>query len=817
MVGPGMGRAPLVAAISAALYVFILYTVKPVPDWALAKLGGPQRPIERFGGLTAWWKPPAGGEEAYQQYLRFSVVQHEGDLVVLEFPGLPEASVPETVSMLAHGGIVFKEVIDGTQTVVELARAAGIEVDARAKPNYDEVGVDLDQWRPEEGSGTYTDFYLYAPSTEALQRVLDAATANGYVLPSDVELVSEWVEPWRPDERGHLRTYLVSKDVAMDGSTIENATGSYDPNTNRPIVLLDFNREGAQKFCDLTGRIVGHKLATILDGAVKSAPIINGKICGGKASITMGRNEPERELRERDAMVGTLKMGSLPAGGTIERQQWKPAADVRRYEWLARLLFGLVAGAVAGGLALLALRVTRPTPRRSIARVTSGNKLGRRVMVTAIAPVALWLGARITLPWIDDAELEHIVTKGGGHLGEQFSIIAIGIMPILSAYALVELAALAVPAWRWRRQDPLGRAGLGRAVAVITIAIASIQAYFIWSYLDSLGRGPAGGMLGMFGAYGVDILDHGAHVKWLVIATLVAGTCLLAIIAGIITEHGLGNGYAALLLGGFVIDVLDPYFAQGIDGFTHHLAAGWHPLVLGLIAALAIGLATRALLRRQVGELALPPSGIAPFGDSASVIGLLLMLYALVATDPFKAQELVGRFYSSFSIHTTIILGSIPIWAWLFARPSIVTHVAARAGLEAPTYRTWLRATGLAFAAMTAIYAVGQSVAGYAPRAFVPLTIMIATAAVLDIIDDMRARRRDLAVVGVVHHAQHAGVLERMLAGASIPAHFHARNIRTLFAFWGPWAPIVVYAPVDQKEAARAKYEEWRQGLKAFD
>ena len=41
-------------------------------------------------------------------------------------------------------------------------------------------------------------------------------------------------------------------------------------------MLLDFNRYGGRVFGELTGEIVGQKLATILDDKVKSAPIING-------------------------------------------------------------------------------------------------------------------------------------------------------------------------------------------------------------------------------------------------------------------------------------------------------------------------------------------------------------------------------------------------------------------------------------------------------------------------------------------------------------------------------------------------------------
>src|SRR5204863_9601880 len=91
------------------------------------------------------------------------------------------------------------------------------------------------------------------------------------------------------------------------------AEGAWDPNTSRPIVMLDFTRAGGQKFADVTERIVGKKLATILDGTIKSAPIINGPIRGGKASITMGGSDAAQQQRDSDELVNVLKTGSLPA------------------------------------------------------------------------------------------------------------------------------------------------------------------------------------------------------------------------------------------------------------------------------------------------------------------------------------------------------------------------------------------------------------------------------------------------------------------------------------------------------------------------
>jgi preprotein translocase subunit SecD len=49
---------------------------------------------------------------------------------------------------------------------------------------------------------------------------------------------------------------------------------------------ISFTSEGSKTFADATEKAVGHKMATVIDGEITSAPVINSKIGGGKAMIT---------------------------------------------------------------------------------------------------------------------------------------------------------------------------------------------------------------------------------------------------------------------------------------------------------------------------------------------------------------------------------------------------------------------------------------------------------------------------------------------------------------------------------------------------
>jgi preprotein translocase subunit SecD len=151
---------------------------------------------------------------------------------------------------------------------------------------------------------------------QVINRYMDqlAAKDSKFKIPDDHQFGYEYEEPTTGDDlRPYWRSYYLWRAVRLTGTSITNAVGTYEPNTGRPIVSLDFNRYGGRVFGDLTAEIVGQKLATILDDKVKSAPIINGAIRGGRATITMGGADPNRQLKDRDELVNVLKTGSLPA------------------------------------------------------------------------------------------------------------------------------------------------------------------------------------------------------------------------------------------------------------------------------------------------------------------------------------------------------------------------------------------------------------------------------------------------------------------------------------------------------------------------
>jgi len=102
------------------------------------------------------------------------------------------------------------------------------------------------------------------------------------------------------------KAYLVKKEALLTGGAIKDARVEIGQ-WGEPYVALDFTREGAEKFAEITGRHVGERLAIVLDNVVKSAPVIKTRITGGKAVI-----EGNFSMEEANELRIVLKRGALP-------------------------------------------------------------------------------------------------------------------------------------------------------------------------------------------------------------------------------------------------------------------------------------------------------------------------------------------------------------------------------------------------------------------------------------------------------------------------------------------------------------------------
>ncbi|MCL6493570.1 MAG: protein translocase subunit SecD [Ignavibacterium sp.] len=158
--------------------------------------------------------------------------------------------------------------------------------------------------------------------------------------------------------------YLVNKQPELTGGVVTNAVATLDPNTSAPIVNMEMNSEGAVEWARITGANIGKRIAIMLDGKVFSAPVVRGKIPGGRSQIEGMENLDEAKLLEI-----VLKAGALPApvdvieervvGPSLGEDSVQGGLNSALFGYLAVAIFMIIyyrqSGSIAAGVLILTI------------------------------------------------------------------------------------------------------------------------------------------------------------------------------------------------------------------------------------------------------------------------------------------------------------------------------------------------------------------------------------------------------------------------------------------------------------------------------
>jgi len=102
--------------------------------------------------------------------------------------------------------------------------------------------------------------------------------------------------------------YLLEARTLMTGDYITDARVRPGSGLDGPYVEVILNPSGARLFERITGENVKRRLAIVLDNRVYSAPVIQERIGGGRASITGAF-----DMKEARDLAIVLRVGALPA------------------------------------------------------------------------------------------------------------------------------------------------------------------------------------------------------------------------------------------------------------------------------------------------------------------------------------------------------------------------------------------------------------------------------------------------------------------------------------------------------------------------
>jgi preprotein translocase subunit SecD len=241
------------------------------------------------------------------------VVQRKGNDIVVELAGLGQQDFERVKNLIGKTAqLEFKIVDDGAEYMQKL----GAHADSK-KEAYPGLEVGYDPWAARDTGAQHADVFLRAKDKAVLERFLKELPPE-LKVPPDHEILFE--QTARRTEEGDetqdkiWRTYYLYRRAELTGEHLTDADVQWDPNTGRPEVGITFDNEGANIFEKLSGSNIGRKMAIILDEKVTSAPVIESRIGGGRARITLGGfSDPYQLQQEAKDLVAVLRTGALPA------------------------------------------------------------------------------------------------------------------------------------------------------------------------------------------------------------------------------------------------------------------------------------------------------------------------------------------------------------------------------------------------------------------------------------------------------------------------------------------------------------------------
>lgn len=200
-------------------------------------------------------------------------------------------------------------------------------------------------------------------------------------------LTFQEVDESKVDEQGN---YLPTGKIVIEGNDVVD-TGVYtDPRTGQVQVTLKLSSEGAKKFAEATGRLIGKPIAIFMDdkpvldsnGRVNShAPIVSTQITNGEAVIT-----GQRDAKEAGELAGIIKSGALPF-----KLEAKSTNSISPTLGKGALAVMLRAGAIAFVLVCLFMILYYRLPGALACIALLGQVVGQILAIS-------WPGITLTLP-----------------------------------------------------------------------------------------------------------------------------------------------------------------------------------------------------------------------------------------------------------------------------------------------------------------------------------------------------------------------------------------------------------------------------------
>lgn len=217
-----------------------------------------------------------------------------------------------------------------------------------------------------------------------------------------------------------------------------------------------------------------------------------------------------------------------------------------------------------------------------LVRIFKDKELRKKIFFVLGLLIIFRIAAHIPVPGIDVVALRNFfadneilgllnIFSGGGL--SNFSIVALGIGPYITASIIFQLLTMIVPRLEeLSKEGESGQKKINQYTRLLTVPLAVIQGYSMIKLLQQSGRGIIGDLTSM------------QYITTVIILT--AGTIFLMWLGELISEKKIGNGISLIIFAGIV---------SSMPGAVQRTIVTFDPTqILNIVVFLAIGVATVA-------------------------------------------------------------------------------------------------------------------------------------------------------------------------------------------------------------------------------
>ena len=181
-------------------------------------------------------------------------------------------------------------------------------------------------------------------------------------------------------------------------------------------------------------------------------------------------------------------------------------------------------------------------------------ELRKRIVMSFVLLAVYRICVHVPTPGIDGKALAAFFARAKGTLLglvdmfsggalEHMSVVALGIMPYISASIILQLLTVVVPYLeKLKKEGEAGRKKITQYTRYGTVVLSIIQGFGIAVGLEKM-TGPAGSPV---------VIAPGWGFRLMTVITLTAGTAFLMWLGEQITERGIGNGISLIIFAGIV-------------------------------------------------------------------------------------------------------------------------------------------------------------------------------------------------------------------------------------------------------------------------